>query len=93
MSVGKNDFDRLLAGLSAALAEPVQETSRPDPAPLARPSILDRIDVAAIRRRTGLSQPAFAARSGDPAEPGAGPPIHARSGAGVACPPGQAPHR
>lgn len=63
--MGKNDFDRLLAGLSEALAEPAAETSRIDflqP----WPSIPDRIDVAAIRRRTGLSQPAFAARIGVP---------------------------
>lgn len=64
--MGKSDFDRLLAGLSEALAEPVQETSRPNPASPSRPSIPDRIDVAAIRRRTGLSQPAFAARIGVP---------------------------
>jgi putative transcriptional regulator len=64
--MGKNDFDSLLADLSEALAEPVAGTSRPDPAPPSRPSIPDRIDVAAIRRRTGLSQPTFAARIGVP---------------------------
>jgi len=64
--VGKSDFERLLAGLSEALAEPVAETSGPNPAPPSRSSIPDRIDVAAIRRRTGLSQPAFASRIGVP---------------------------
>lgn len=64
--MGKRDFDRLLAGLSEALAEPVEKPSGPDPAPPSRPSIPARIDVAAIRQRTGLSQPAFAARIGVP---------------------------
>jgi putative transcriptional regulator len=64
--VGESDFDRLLAGVSEALAEPVAEPSRPNPAPRSWPSIPDRIDVAAIRRRTGLSQPAFADLIGVP---------------------------
>jgi putative transcriptional regulator len=62
-----DDYDRLLGGLSEALAEP-EQTGAPDlhvvpPLPLRVP---DEIDVAAIRRKTGLSQPAFASRIGVP---------------------------
>ena len=63
-----DDYDRLLGGLTEALAEP-EQTSAPDlhlapPLPFQTP---DEIDVAAIRRKTGLSQPAFASRIGVPA--------------------------
>jgi putative transcriptional regulator len=66
--VGRDDdYDRLLGGLSDVLAEP-EETGRPGlylapPLPLRVPDV---IDVAAIRRKTGLSQPAFASRIGVP---------------------------
>jgi putative transcriptional regulator len=57
----EDEYDRLLGGLSDALARP-ESTSAPDPCqPPPRPG---RLDVAAIRRRTGLSQPAFARRIG-----------------------------
>jgi putative transcriptional regulator len=62
-----DDYDRLLGGLTEALAEPegksVSELHLVPPLPLQAP---DRIDVAAIRRKTGLSQPAFASRIGVP---------------------------
>ena len=51
------DFDQVLRGLADALAEPVSQPSVQVP---------DALDVAAIRRRTGLSQPAFASRIGIP---------------------------
>jgi putative transcriptional regulator len=62
-----DDYDRLLGGLSEALAEP-EQTGAPGlhvlpPLPLRVP---DEIDVAAIRRKAGLSQPAFARRVGVP---------------------------
>jgi putative transcriptional regulator len=64
---GEDEYDRLLGGLSDALALP-EPTGAPDlhPNPLQvfpRP-VPTRLDVAAIRRRTGLSQPAFARRIG-----------------------------
>jgi putative transcriptional regulator len=55
-----DDFERLLAGLSDALAEPEQGQ---DPGGLHLPYA---IDAAAIRRKTGLSQAAFARRIGVP---------------------------
>jgi putative transcriptional regulator len=59
-----DDYDRLLGGLSEVLAEP-EQTGAPglhlvSPLPLRVP------DVAAIRRKTGLSQTAFASRIGVP---------------------------
>ena len=56
-----DDYNRLLGGLSEILAEPERRTA-PElrvvpPLPL---SVPDQIDVAAIRRKTGLSQMAFA---------------------------------
>jgi putative transcriptional regulator len=62
-----DDYDRLLGGLSEVLAEP-EQTGAPGlhlvpPLPLRVPEV---IDVAAIRRKTGLSQPAFASRIGVP---------------------------
>jgi len=63
--VGKSDFDRILAGLTEALAEPVASSGLGSGSRV-RPFTPARIDVAAIRRRTGLSQPAFAARIGVP---------------------------
>lgn len=65
--MGKNDFDHLLVGLAKALAEPVDgRSSKPDLPSRSRPCVPVHIDVAAIRQRTGLSQPAFAARIGVP---------------------------
>jgi hypothetical protein len=69
----EDEYDRLLGGLSDALAQPVhtgvselyQRPALPVP---------DRLDVAAIRRRTGLAQPAFA-------RPIAGPPLPTGPGA------------
>ena len=63
----EDEYDRLLGGLSDALARP-----EPANAPALRPASLSisprpvpaRLDVAAIRRRTGLAQPAFARRIG-----------------------------
>ncbi len=51
------DYDRVLRGLADALAEPVSRSGVDVP---------DAIDVASIRRKTGLSQPAFASRIGIP---------------------------
>jgi len=62
-----DDYDRLLGGLTEALAEPEQrgapELRLVPPLPLQVPG---RLDVAAIRRKTGLPQPAFARRIGVP---------------------------
>ncbi|GEO18730.1 helix-turn-helix domain-containing protein [Microvirga aerophila] len=62
-----DDYDRLLGGLSEALAEPEQTgvlgLRLVSPLPLRVP---DEIDVAAIRRKTGLSQTAFASQIGVP---------------------------
>ncbi len=52
-----DEFDQLLRGLTDALAEPVSRSDVHVP---------DAIDVASIRRKTGLSQPAFANRIGIP---------------------------
>ncbi len=51
------DFEQLLSGLADALAEPVSQPSVHVP---------EALDVAVIRRKTGLSQPAFASRIGIP---------------------------
>ncbi len=63
----EDEYDRLLGGLSDALAHP-EPTSAPAlrqaPLQLSPLSLPDRLDVAAIRRRTGLAQPAFARRIG-----------------------------
>jgi putative transcriptional regulator len=60
--MGKNaDYERLLSGLSDALAEP--ELHLAPQSGVYMPSV---IDVAAIRKSTGLSQPAFASRIGIP---------------------------
>ena len=53
------DFDRLMGVLSDTLAEKTEKQEYG----LQLPSV---IDVVAIRKRTGLSQPAFAARIGVP---------------------------
>jgi len=62
-----DDYDRLLGGLTEALAQPertsISELRLVPPLSL---QALDRIDVAAIRRKTSLSQPAFANRIGVP---------------------------
>lgn len=64
--MGKDDdYDQLLGGLTEALAQP-ERTSGPElrlvpPLPLQG---LGKLDVAAIRRGTGLSQPAFANQIG-----------------------------
>ena len=63
----EGEYDRLLCGLSDALAQP-ELASAPDLRPgalqaLVRP-VPARLDVAAIRRRTGMAQPAFARRIG-----------------------------
>ncbi len=60
-----DDFDELLSGLRDALAQP-EGTPGPNlhlvpPLPSQTP---DKADVAAIRRKTGLAQPAFASRIG-----------------------------
>jgi putative transcriptional regulator len=67
--MGRDDYDRLLGGLTEVFAEPERRTV-PDqrfvpPLPLWAPDIID-IDVAAIRQKTGLSQTAFASRIGVP---------------------------
>jgi putative transcriptional regulator len=51
------DFEQLLSGLADALTDPVSQPSVHVP---------DALDVTAIRRKTGLSQPAFASRIGIP---------------------------
>ena len=62
-----DEYDQLLGGLSNALAQP-EPASAPDlrQIPLRPPAlpVPSWPDVAAIRRRTGLSQPAFAHRIG-----------------------------
>lgn len=55
------DYDQLLQGLADALTE-----TDDAPGPEGISQVPDKIDVAAIRRRTGLSQSAFAARIGVP---------------------------
>jgi putative transcriptional regulator len=63
----EDEYDRLLGGLSDALAQP-ELASAPDPSPHPGPipplPVPGRLDVAAIRHRTGLAQPAFARRIG-----------------------------
>ena len=63
----EDEYDRLLGGLSDALAQP-EPASTPAlrQIPLQPPAlpVPVRLDVAAIRRRTGLAQPAFARRIG-----------------------------
>jgi putative transcriptional regulator len=61
-----DDYDQLLSGLTEVLADPGGKLA-PDlhlVPPL--PHVPEKIDVAAIRRKTGLSQPAFAAQIGVP---------------------------
>src|SRR5215213_6305436 len=58
----EDDYTRVLVELTNVLGQAVQRTIRP--VANLRPYIPDRIDVAAIRQRTGLSQPAFANRVG-----------------------------
>jgi putative transcriptional regulator len=62
-----DDFDRMLQGLTDALAEPDGQTS-PQTQPVSRSGVYvpDAIDVTAIRRKTGLSQVSFASRIGVP---------------------------
>lgn len=60
MSIDK-EFDQILRGLTQALAEPTNERDSKR-----RLRVPDKIDVAAIRRRTGLSQAAFSCRIGVP---------------------------
>lgn len=62
-----DDYDLILGGLSEALAEP-EDKVRPDLHVVPRSGIYvpSVIDVVAIRKRTGLSQPAFASRIGVP---------------------------
>jgi putative transcriptional regulator len=57
-----DDYTRVLVELTNVLGEPIQRTV--GPVSNLRPHIPDRIDVAAIRQLTGLSQPAFASRIG-----------------------------
>ncbi len=52
-------FDRIMAGLGEAVAH-----ARGEALPEMRLYVPGNIDVAAIRRRTGLSQAAFSARIG-----------------------------
>lgn len=54
-------YERVMAGLQEALAD-----SEETPVLGLRLSVLDDIDVAAIRKRTGLSQAAFSGRIGVP---------------------------
>jgi putative transcriptional regulator len=54
-------FERIMTGLNEALAH-----ARGDEVPELRLHVPKTIDVAAIRRRTGLSQAAFSARIGVP---------------------------
>jgi putative transcriptional regulator len=62
-----DDYERLLGGLTEALAQSeqksVSELHLVPPLPL---QMSGKLDVAAIRRKTGLSQPAFASRIGVP---------------------------
>jgi putative transcriptional regulator len=53
-----DDCTRALVELTGVLGEPVERTRKP--------FIPDGIDVAAIRQKTGLSQPAFESRIGVP---------------------------
>ncbi len=54
-----DSFDRIMTGLGEALAH-----ARGEEVPGLRLHVPEGIDVAAIRRRTGLSQAAFSARIG-----------------------------
>lgn len=64
---GDKDFDRVLRGLADALAEPDdQPSSQRHLVSLPSVQVPDSVDVAAIRRKTGLSQPAFASCIGIP---------------------------
>ena len=60
-----DDYERLLGGLTEALAQSeqksVSELHLVPPLPL---QMSGKLDVAVIRRETGLSQPAFASRIG-----------------------------
>jgi putative transcriptional regulator len=56
-----DDFDQLLSELTDALRQPEVEAGSLLPL-----QVPDQIDVVAIRRKTGLSQPAFASRIGVP---------------------------
>lgn len=62
-----DDFDRVLKGLTEALTEP-EAKSGPQLRLVSRSGVHvpETIDVVAIRRKTGLSQAAFASRIGVP---------------------------
>jgi putative transcriptional regulator len=63
----EDEYDQLLGGLSDALAQPeAVDAADLRQIPLQAPAlpVPGRLDVAAIRRRTGLAQPAFARRIG-----------------------------
>jgi hypothetical protein len=57
----EDDYDQLLGGLTEALAQPKQK-SAPNLCQAPPLPVPGQLDLAAIRRRTGLSQPAFASR-------------------------------
>lgn len=62
-----DDFDRMLRGLTEALTEPEGKTSSHlRLVPRSSVQVPETIDVAVIRRKTGLSQTAFANRIGVP---------------------------
>ena len=54
-----DDYTRVLVELTGVLSEPAEVVAR-------EPYIPERINVGAIRRKTGLSQPAFARQIGVP---------------------------
>lgn len=62
-----SDYERLLGGLTEALAEPERrDTPELRLVPSLPPQMPGRLDVAAVRRKTGLSQPVFARQIGVP---------------------------
>ncbi|WGM45377.1 hypothetical protein KOAAANKH_00239 [Brevundimonas sp. NIBR10] len=63
IDIGDEDHDRIMAGLAEAKAI-LDGVAPSDSYVLHRVAVPDRVDVKAIRSRTGLSQVAFAARYG-----------------------------
>ena len=63
IDVGDEDHDRIMAGLAEAKAI-LDGVASTDSYVLHRIAVPDRVDVKAIRSRTGLSQVAFATRYG-----------------------------
>jgi putative transcriptional regulator len=65
--MGIDDYDQLMSGLIDVLSEP-EGKHRPELhlVPQSGVTVPSTIDVVAIRKKTGLSQPAFASRIGVP---------------------------